>query len=413
MTSLRLDFSIQTTEGRQEFVTNLVNEKLSTSPDYHFPASDLELLGNYILYGKDQETGESSVDRKEVTIKRKYSSYERKDCESLDAILDNPLINETTIFQPLQKTPYKKKKPTIDRQADSDIPELLPLWDYLDKTQHRLNVSLGKETDPSVDLITNPTHLYKLNHMLIDMRRDQFILRDSYKPTLPPARNKTTYVYDIEGEEMDLSSLEGNYGFAPLGLFFEGSKTFLDPRNDPTQERPYNTNAKYIVDFTDTKHVYRLLEHYEDLSIAAEQFPNSTLSALIRTIDYYVAAACLSKTQTLVLEGKLKRLSNLEIRSLLINQLGLTPSINYISTIYTHQICEKISEAAILHRDRWLNRFNQFAWKKCSCCGNYLLKDTREFVRKQRSSDGLSNQCKRCDKNKREAQHGNEKYTTK
>lgn len=404
MTSLKLDFSIPTTEGRQEFVTTLVNEKLEKNPDYHFPASDLELLGNYILYGKDTETGDSSVDRKEIIIKRKYNSYERKDCESLDAILDNPSINETTIFQPLRKTPYKKKKPAIDRQADSDIPELLPLWDYLDKTQHQLDVSLGKAHDPSVDLITNPTHLYKLNHMLISMRRDQFILRDSYKPALSLAQNKTTYVYDIEGEELDLSDMEGDYGFAPLGLFFNGSKTFLDPRNDPTPDRPYNTRAKCIIDFTDTRHMYRLLEHYEDLSIAAEQRPNSILTTLINTIDYYIAAADLSKTQALVLSGKLKHLSNLEIRSLLINKLHLTPSINYISTIYTHQVCTKICEAAILHRDRWLNRFNQFAWKKCSCCGAYLLKDTREFVRKQRSSDGLSNQCKRCDKSKRETQ---------
>lgn len=405
MTSLRLDFSIPTTEGRQEFVTNLVNERLDRNPDYLFPASDLELLGNYILYGKDTETGDSSVDRKEVTIKRKYNSYERRDCESLDAILDNPLINETTIFKPLQKTSYKKKKPAIDRKNDSDIPELLPLWDYLDKTQHTLDVSLGKEYDPSVDQITNPTHLYKLNHMLIDMRRDQFILRDSYKPALPLAQNKTTYVYDIEGEECDLCSLDADYGFAPLGLFFNGSKIFTDPRNDTSNERPYNTRAKYIIDFTDARHVYRLLEHYEDLSIAAEQRPNSTLTTLINTINYYIEQADLSKTQAAVLSGKLKRLSNLEIRSLLINQLHLTPSINYISTIYTHQVCAKISEAAILHRDRWLNRFNQFAWKKCSCCGAYLLKDTREFVRKQRSSDGLSNQCKRCDKNKRGAQN--------
>ena len=191
-----------------------------------------------------------------------------------------------------------------------------------------------------------------------------------------------------------------------MGLYFEGSPTFLRPQNDKTSERPYNTRAKYLIDFTNPKHIYRLLEHYEDLSIAALQRPNSTLSALVRTIDYYQDEAELSPTQKAVLAGKTKHLSNLEIRSILINQLHLNPSINYISTIYTQQVCGKIAEAATLHLDKWLNRFNQFAWKKCSCCGRTLLKDTREFVRKKRSSDGLSNQCKRCDKKKREEARG-------
>lgn len=406
MTTLKLDFTIPTTEGRRDFVDALVAKKTTENPNYRFPASDLELLGNYILYGRDEDSGQSAVDRHDVIIKTKYGTYDRKDNESLDAIMENPLANETTIFKPLERSVYSKKKPAIDRDKDSDIPELTALWDYLDKTQHQLNVSQGKAHDPTVKLISNPTHLYKLNHMLISMRREQFVLKDSYKPTLPLAQNKTTYVYDIEGDELDLTGLDSDYGFAPLGLYFEGSPTFLRPQNDKTSERPYNTRAKYLIDFTNPKHIYRLLEHYEDLSIAALQRPNSTLSALVRTIDYYQDEAELSPTQKAVLAGKTKHLSNLEIRSILINQLHLNPSINYISTIYTQQVCGKIAEAATLHLDKWLNRFNQFAWKKCSCCGRTLLKDTREFVRKKRSSDGLSNQCKRCDKKKREEARG-------
>jgi hypothetical protein len=409
MTTLKLDFSIPTTEGRRDFVDALVQQK-TADPNYKFTTADLELLGNYILYGRDADTGESAVDRHDVIIKTKYGSYDRKDSESLDAIMDNPLTNETTIFRPLERSVYTKKKPTIDRSVDCDIPELLPLWDYLDLMQHKLNVSLGKEHDIHTTPITNPTHLYKLNHMLIDMRRDQFVLRDSYKPVLPLAQNKTTYVYDIEGEELDLTGLTSCYGFAPLGLYFNGSLTFSAPYEDVAAERPYNTHAKYLIDFTNPKHVYRLLEHYEDLSIAAAQRPNSTLSALVHTIDYYVEHADLSRTQTLVLNSKIKHLSNIEIRSILINQLDLSPSINYISTIYTQQVCGKIADAATLHLDQWLNRFNLFAWKKCSCCGRTLLKDTREFVRKKRSSDGLSNQCKRCDREKRRGDtHGTAK----
>jgi hypothetical protein len=41
-------------------------------------------------------------------------------------------------------------------------------------------------------------------------------------------------------------------------------------------------------------------------------------------------------------------------------------------------------------------------WKVCTKCGRELLRDSRNFVKKTKSSDGLTNKCKRCDKEERQ-----------
>lgn len=77
-------------------------------------------MGNYILYGKDEE-GRNSEQRKEVTIDKKKKTWRRKvDCEeSLDALMDDPNLpgiesqfmdaNKRNI-RVLKKLPFHAKK---------------------------------------------------------------------------------------------------------------------------------------------------------------------------------------------------------------------------------------------------------------------------------------------------------------
>lgn len=101
------------------------------------------------------------------------------------------------------------------------------------------------------------------------------------------------------------------------------------------------------------------------------------------------------------MELKKHKVSNQEIKKKLEELYGLSYNENYISTIYTKEICKKISEAVTLHKDYWLERNNPNAWKQCSCCGQWKLKDPREFVRKKSSADGYTSRCKVCDKERR------------
>ena len=67
----KLDFSIYSSEDRAKAVEKIIEQ----NKDKNFTQSELQTLSDYILYGKDEATGTSVVDRKEVQIKTKFNSY--------------------------------------------------------------------------------------------------------------------------------------------------------------------------------------------------------------------------------------------------------------------------------------------------------------------------------------------------
>jgi hypothetical protein len=63
-----------------------------------------------VLYGKDPDKNNTSVvDRKEVYIKTRYSSYSQTEPVSLEALMESPTFDESTFTK--EKNIYKKVKP--------------------------------------------------------------------------------------------------------------------------------------------------------------------------------------------------------------------------------------------------------------------------------------------------------------
>lgn len=388
---LKLDFTLTTSEERSNFIDNYLKE----NSNYSFSNSELETIANYILYGKDSKDGESVVDRKEVQIKTKYSSYKKKEPESLNELMENPTFDERIFIK--EKNRYRNIKPKIDRKKDYDIPTIQELWETIDYYQYLVDCNTGKINDPSARKLSQ-LELYKIKHMIIDLRRQQFTLKDIFKPTIclfGTTAKKSYYNYD-SSIPWDLEN--SNFSIAPLGVFIGQDQKFLNPREYRGEEYQYNSKAKYIIDFRELEHIYYLLENYEDLRIMGENNPESTINFLLDTLNFYIELANLSESKKLILDYKKKRISNEVIKEELFRKYGLTHSANYISTLWKQKICGAIAEAAKLHYDYYLNRNKPFAWKKCNQCGKIKLKDTREFMRKSRSSDGLSNKCKECDR---------------
>ena len=150
---------------------------------YEPSQSDLELFANYIL---NKKTLTQSSDVTE-DYTRRYKHWASKDArhESLDAILDNPLSTENEL-QPLEeKYVYVKRRRTISRRNDADIPGMKELWESIDRIQHIVNVNEGKvPLDISVPIIESQYKLYQLKHNLIDLRAIQYDLLEAYKPVI-------------------------------------------------------------------------------------------------------------------------------------------------------------------------------------------------------------------------------------
>lgn len=390
---LNLDFSINTSKDRKRFVDNYIKQRIEEG--YTFPQKEIETMADYVLYGKDED-GTSIVDRKEVDINTRYSSYKKKKPESLEALMESPTFNETNI---LTTNIYKKVKPTIDREKDKDVPGIQELWKSIDRLDHRIKVTEGKEEDSSIKPFTSQ-QLYKAKHHLIELRTMQYYLKDSVKPTMPPA-NPIDRLYTMHEQDIRWDESDSDYAIAPLGLYSSKPERFREPRNIEEKDYTVNPNAKFTLDFRKVDHIKQLIEFHEELKTAAIDKPESLLDDIIETLDFYIEFADLDEEKKLILEGKINKLPVVEIQKQLEEKLNIHHSPNYISTIYTQKICKEIADAASLHYDMYMNREYVNMWKKCSQCGEVKFLDPRVFMRKSRSSDGYNSKCKKCCKENR------------
>lgn len=396
---LKLDFSIESSTDRANYVNKYMD------PCANYTAKELETISNYLLYGKDED-GLSCVDRKEVEIKTKHSTWARKNAESLDALMEKPTFDERCLQS--GRTRYKTPKPTIDRVADADVPGLKELWEVIDDVQYLIDVNKGKIEDGSVRKLTN-AELYEYQHYLIELRRQQFVLRDMVKPVICRTKTNITPVRDTFDVSIPWDQDGADFAIAPLGLYTYAQQRFENPRFLEEVDYHYNEKAKWVLDFRNGEHIYELFELYDDLETEKSLEVESIAGPLLDTLNFYRKRAHLSKEQEKILDLKIQHIPNQKISELIAQEFGATHSANYISTIYKQKICSKIADAAILHYDYYMNREIATAWKMCTCCGEYKLRDTREYMRRARSSDGMSSICKVCDKEKRDRMKRGEK----
>lgn len=396
----KLDFNIYSSEDRMEAVKKILDQNKGQK----ISQLELDTLSNYILYGKDEATGTSVVDRKEVQIKTKFNSYQKQKFVSLDEMMESPTFNEADLTQ--DQTVYKKIKPSIDKEKAAKIPEMAKLWEEIQKFQNIYDENTGKKEKQDNTPALGQKELYFLKHHLIQLRTQQYYLMDSYYPTIGGIQKQPheKYYRDPLLEQM-------NYPILPRGTAKkENEFEFINPfySNDDTPARVYEEEeiqkweeeGKIYFDFRNKDHLYYLIRYWRELEGMISDEPHSPLWELLWTFNIYQNLTELSEQQIIILEGKKKGWSNKEIQAELQEKLGIFHQVNYISTIYL-KVVAKIIESVELNFDEWLAKDYGKAWKKCSCCGKYELRDPRRFVRKAKAQDGLVGRCKVCDKQKR------------
>lgn len=418
--NIDLDFNLETSEERQEYVTNLLNDLPSGS----IKKDDLSLLADYILYGKDKNCGTSIVDRKEVQIDTKYNSYTRKTNRSLEELLDSPIFDENLLKPLTQKTIYKTPKRNFDREKNSSVEPLKPLWKEIDRVAAEIDYFSKKKKieDFPEDIQTylssrkplTQLKLYKLKHTLIEMRREQFTIQDYFFPTIPNLSYQQ--IYSGEENSPDIKWQSNNFPIYPLGLltphnpnFFlykEKDSFFSIPIKELFNSVSYppeqpKGSTQFYLDFTNSNHIYNIIRYYEELEISCYDNPESTIHDILNTLNFYVEVAALPEDHQEILQLKIQKYSNTFIANYINSKYKKHHTPSYISTIFKNQICKDIAAAAQLHYDSYLHRFQKNDFKRCNCCGKLKLKDIRNFARKARSSDGLSTRCKVCDKKDR------------
>lgn len=404
-----LDYSIERDTDRLIAVQEIL-DSLDTNPS----PLELEQMGSYILYGKD-ENGLNAYQRGEMLRDARYNSYRTQDDKnvSLDELLENPLSDQQQFREMGTRDPYLQpkttiKKPKYDKKTgalidpgDSDIPGMTELWECIDRNEHWIAVLEGKIAAAEGEMLfDNPYRLYKLKHALIDMRRHQYYLKDSYKPTihfLAADHPKRQYVNWSSDSFYWIT--RADWEQRVNNTYFPISKKIED-----YETRNNGSEVKWIVrrhtfNWEDPTHVYALICHHFNLKNLLWDKLDTEGHALLMDFDRYRAMAHLTEVRNFILDYKLQQWTQAEIRHALQVKYGLVYGENRLYTIICHEIPEAIAAAATRHhilistppKDRIL----------CPRCGRKLPKSPIFFVVNNNRKTKFNKYCKECERQHR------------
>ena len=434
---LKLDFSIQSTDGRRDFVNEYVTQlQFQKIP---LNESELETIANYILWGKDED-GLNITQRGDVQIETRNKTWQRDDTESLDAMMESPTFNEASLRRPSEARPRIAREVFDRKKTLNECPSyLVPVFedlfkriDYIELQLHYYEFQHGRRKEPPREALVkrfseaeceaaqqtitrwNQFKYLKQRHLIVELRREQFTLRDTYvdkhmRHTPPePELEIVNPDFDAEIPVFPLGLSNG-----PIGAMLFKKDIDLNPKTYSESDLrkisqfywdKFSCSRPVIhFDFCNLEHIYELFGQLNDLEENIDALPvDSTLRQLIDTLKYYISLTDLTEAQKEILHLKINKTKNQDIASYINQKYGKSYTANYISTIFRQKIIPRVNESAALHAKIIENLSFDENFKKCSSCGKILLLDAENFVRKSRSKDGFATCCKICDREARQ-----------
>jgi len=316
-----LNYDIVYADERCDAICEILDE-LDSDPNQ----TDLEQMADYILFGKDDALL-SAVDTKTISMpKRRYNSFTTKaeSNESLDGLLEDPMVaqdieNTAKPVGPENKSPYKVCRQEIRRTTYAEdgsiltygddfdnygnpIPFMRELWESIDRWTERYDMYRGR-LEPNEWVLSHPIskyNLYKLQHFLIDLRRQQYYIKDVYNPTL--------HFFNIKPASHSRIDFDCDTGLwlSPT----EWCERKRNPHNrDPEQptylEAPINFKTDKIywklsdnkLNYEDPAHILALLDNYVSLLKRCYAHPESDMRQICWDIEYLIEKANLTDVE--------------------------------------------------------------------------------------------------------------------
>lgn len=462
--TLSLDWTLETAVERTDFLeTYLANRTVPLSE------SDLEMCGNYLLWGRGSN-GLNAEQEGYVQLERRNSTWassaNTRQISSIEELIENPTFDEAQ-FHSLADTTYKTPKPNFSREEclRKAPPEFIPMLRDLFRRIDCVELSIGfydrahgkRKTDLPERLTRkfSPEELFDLEeralswtngqylkkkHLLVELRREQYTIKDSFSNTLM-ARPTNKFVEEVSPTFCGPESEEDGFLVLPLGLFdsarqIQGKGKSVDwflefeelaaKKDDPAyqiqaskledrliergicqphkatkkaQELQENVSQKAVmpfgfltIDFRNPAHICRLLDSQKLL------ITDPSLSRVRDTLNFYMRQANLTPVQQKVLELKLAGKQNMDIKEIVNKEFSRSYQTNYISTIYRQYVAPAIADAAARHLEivRAIAEGPE-RFKRCSVCGRLLVESETYFIHKSRAKSGFSARCKQCD----------------
>lgn len=407
-----LDYSIERDCDRVQAVKEILDE-LPRDPNQ----TDLEQMASYILYGKD-ENGKNSIQRNETTDdgQKRYSTFQRasEKVMSLDELLENPLFDHEQVKSPHKRDPYKKPVRTIHRPkydkktgelidiGDADIPGMVELWDSIDRLDKWIMQLEGKlPPDEDTLLFDDSYRLYRLKHSLVDLRRQQYDLLDSYKPCLhfQNMDHPKTQFYDLCGDSFYWVPYETWQHKVNTAYTHRVSKDIKDYETRINEKG--ETEVKWVVyrhtfDWRDPAQVCAFMNYYQELQLQVGDKLDTYSKTLFWDFDRYRKLAGISDMKNFMIDLKLQKIPYEEIIDQVWIHYGVNFHLNHLSTIFTIEIPRKISKiAAKLQMEQETPDEEKII---CFRCGKKLPADPLFFSYNRARKTQFARYCKDCEK---------------
>ena len=406
-----LDFSIVRDCDRLRAVQEIL-DTMATDPS----PTELEQMASYILYGKDEE-GNNSIQRKETIDKdKRYKSYKTKDdkVQSLDEMMEVPGFDEQQLRSAYKRDSYTVPKPTINKPkydkktgemidpGDSDVPGMIEQWEIIDRWQRMLDIAQGKiAANESDTLVTDPYRVYQLKHNLIDIRKHQYYLKDSAKPTLhfQNLDHPKPQFYDWSGDAfywLPYDQWEYRVNHSYTSRISKNIKDYETRTNAKGEIEVRWLVCEHHFDWENPKHIRALLNQYYMLYDALKEKLNTYGRTLLWDFDRYVSLCGFSELRLFLINLRKQGMAYEDILDEMRAHYAIEYSPNYLVSIVSSEVPKKIAQVAKklrIEQDTPMEKR-----KKCIHCGRMLPMDLLFFSKNNAHKDKLSNTCKECDR---------------
>ena len=346
---IKMDYKLKTAEERVE----KVKEIIANTPSERLTQKYLEKLSDYIVIPIErQERKENHIitDNHNITVTKREMSFEGLvgRLENGEDGIYNMIANDKNIiFQP---------KVSITPQDLEEIPELKKLHEAILKVEEQLKTARGKTA-------------YKLRKQLIEMRKDQYVIKGSYK--------KPIY---------------------SMNLIKSASKIDLSEKVKEDKDNG-TVSSNGLINFFNEKHISALLCNYSKLKEDSWDKFNNDMKWMMMDLDVLVDNALKEKYPLYydIVIYKIDGKQNAEIQQLLYEKHGIKHSVEYISCLWRNKIPKLIAEQAQKDWLIWHYTFEDYGkWKRCSRCGQIKLAHNYYFSKNKTSRDGYYSICKAC-----------------
>ena len=343
---IKLDYSLETPEERNQLVQQILDEPRDE------PLSDkyLDVLADYlILCMEKQERKEriiltenrlATVNKRETSFEGLVSQFENGE----DGIYSLITEDKNQIFQP---------KVTITKKDLEEIPALRQLREAIQFWEEKMKTAEGRDA-------------FIIKKTLIELRKDQYVIKNAYrKPIIFTQPVKSRNFVPLEGEiTLDADKFCVSHGV-----------TLVDPAVCSAILCNYSQLKQDSWGNFETDTWYLIYDFEEICEKALEEYP-----MYMRIVEY-----------------KIDGMPNADIQSALLEEFGITHSLEYISSLWRKKIPLLIASAA---EDSYLDWYfmneEKGTYKKCSRCGQIKLAHNKYFSKNNTSKDGYYSICKNC-----------------